>query len=49
MRHPAGGEFEQGREYKVSGTLQVGEVYVQGYLTGIYDLEAEQVKLAGLD
>ena len=47
VRHPAGAEFEQGREYKVSGTLQVGEVYVQGYLTGIYKLEADTVELAG--
>jgi hypothetical protein len=41
---PAGREFEAGRVYRVSGTLRVGETYVQGYLTGIYQLEAETVE-----
>lgn len=30
---------------EVSGVLRVGETYVQGYLTGIYSLEADKVKL----
>jgi hypothetical protein len=29
--------------YRVRGVLQVGEINVQGYLTGIYQLEAEKV------
>lgn len=29
--------------HKVYGTLQVGEIYVQGYLTGIYQMTAEKV------
>jgi hypothetical protein len=29
--------------HKVYGTLRVGEIFVQGYLTGIYQLEAEKV------
>lgn len=29
--------------WKVSGTIRVGETYVQGYLTGIYQLDAESV------
>ncbi|MBK7999365.1 MAG: DUF3299 domain-containing protein [Verrucomicrobia bacterium] len=29
--------------WKVSGTIRVGEMYVQGYLTGIYQLDAESV------
>lgn len=28
--------------WNVSGTLHVGEIYVQGYLTGIYQLDAEK-------
>lgn len=46
VRHPAGAEFENGLAYRVGGTLRVGEVYVQGYLTGIYNLDAEQVARA---
>lgn len=30
--------------HKVYGTLQVGEIYVQGYLTGIYQMTAEKVE-----
>jgi hypothetical protein len=29
--------------HKVYGTLHVGEIYVQGYLTGIYQMTAEKV------
>lgn len=29
--------------WKVSGTIHVGETYVQGYLTGIFQLDAESV------
>jgi hypothetical protein len=29
--------------HKVYGTLAVGEIYVQGYLTGIYQMTAEKV------
>lgn len=29
--------------WKVSGTIRVGEIYVQGYLTGIFQLDAESV------
>jgi len=49
VRYPAGGEFEQGRAYKASGALQVGEVFVQGYLTGLYNLDAEKVELSEPD
>lgn len=33
--------------WKVSGTIRVGEVYVQGYLTGIYQMDAERVVESG--
>jgi hypothetical protein len=39
-----GTEFEQGLPYRVRGVIRVGETYVQGYLTGIYQLEAEVVE-----
>ena len=29
--------------YRASGRLRVGEIHVQGYLTGIYELEATHV------
>jgi hypothetical protein len=29
--------------YRVEGTLRVGEIMIQGYLTGIYELSAEKV------
>lgn len=29
--------------WKVSGTIRVGEIYIQGYLTGIYQMDAERV------
>lgn len=44
VRYPAGTEIEQGRAYRVRGIIRVGEVYVQGYLTGIYNFEAESVE-----
>ena len=46
VRHPAGAVFESGLPYRVAGVLRVGEVYVQGYLTGIYNFDAEQVSRA---
>jgi hypothetical protein len=39
-----GREFETGLSYQVDGRLKVGETYVQGYLTGIYQMEAESVE-----
>ena len=30
--------------WQVTGTLRVGEIYVQGYLTGIYEMEAESAR-----
>lgn len=33
--------------WRVAGTIRVGEIYLQGYLTGIYQMEAEQVEEAG--
>jgi hypothetical protein len=43
VKYPAG--FQHGPQvpWKVSGTIRVGEIYIQGYLTGIYQLEAERV------
>lgn len=29
--------------WRVSGTIRVGEIYVQGYLTGLYQLDADSV------
>lgn len=40
---PGGRTFESGLPYRVSGELRVGETYVQGYLTGIYQLAAAVV------
>lgn len=39
------GGFEPGSmvTHKVYGTLQVGEIYVQGYLTGIFQMTADKV------
>ena len=37
---------ETGIPYQVSGKLRVGEIMIQGYLTGIYRLDADEVKEA---
>jgi hypothetical protein len=44
VNHPRGTEFDPAFPYRVRGVLRVGETYVQGYLTGIYRLEAESVE-----
>ena len=33
--------------WKVLGTIRVGEVFIQGYLTGIYQMDAERVVESG--
>lgn len=35
--------------WEVSGTIRVGEVFVQGYLTGIYHMDAERVVEADME
>ncbi len=34
--------------WRATGILRVGEIYIQGYLTGIYQLEAQDVKPAAV-
>ena len=41
---PGGFRYEPPMPVMVSGTLRVGKTYTQGYLTGIYQMEAEQVQ-----
>jgi hypothetical protein len=41
VKHTAGIEYGDPVPWKVSGTVRVGEIYIQGYLTGIYQLEAQ--------
>jgi hypothetical protein len=43
VKYPAGFQHGPPTPWKVSGTIRVGEVYVQGYLTGIYQMDAERV------
>lgn len=43
VNFPPGIKPEDSVPWKVSGTIRVGETYVQGYLTGIYQLDAESV------
>jgi hypothetical protein len=41
VKYPAGIRYGDPVPWKVSGTVRVGEIYIQGYLTGIYQLDAE--------
>ena len=41
VKYPAGIRYGDPVPWKVSGTIRVGESYIQGYLTGIYQLEAQ--------
>ena len=41
VKYPAGIRYGEAVPWKVSGTVRVGEIYIQGYLTGIYQMEAE--------
>ena len=43
VSYPAGIKPGDPVPWKVSGTIRVGETYVQGYLTGIFQLDAESV------
>lgn len=43
VKYPAGFQHGPAVPWKVSGTIRVGEIYIQGYLTGIYQLDAERV------
>ena len=43
VNYPAGFKHGPPVPWKVSGTIRVGEIYIQGYLTGIYQMDAEQV------
>ena len=43
VNHPPGIKPGEPVPWKVSGTIRVGETYVQGYLTGIFQLDAELV------
>jgi len=44
VKLPDGFRYEAPMPVTVSGTLRVGESYVQGYLTGIYQMTAAQVQ-----
>lgn len=46
VKFSAGMKAEKGIPYQVSGKLRVGEIMIQGYLTGIYRLDADEVKEA---
>jgi hypothetical protein len=41
VKFPTGIQHGDPVPWKVSGTIRVGEIYIQGYLTGIYQMEAE--------
>jgi hypothetical protein len=41
VKYPRGIKVGEPVPWKVSGTIRVGEIYTQGYLAGIYQLEAE--------
>lgn len=43
VTHPGGIKVGEPVPWRVSGTIRVGEIYIQGYLTGIYQLQAETV------
>jgi hypothetical protein len=43
VNYPAGIQYGDPVPWKATGTIRVGEIYIQGYLTGIYQLEAESV------
>lgn len=43
VNYPAGIRPGEAVPWKVSGTIRVGEMYVQGYLTGIFQFAAESV------
>ena len=47
VNYPAGFKHGPPVPWKVSGTIRVGEVYIQGYLTGIYQMDAERVVESG--
>ena len=47
VKYPPGIKHEGPVPWKVQGTIRVGEIYIQGYLTGIYQMEAEKVEEAG--
>jgi len=43
VKYPEGLRHGPPVPWKVSGTIQVREIYIQGYLTGIYQMDAERV------
>jgi hypothetical protein len=43
VKHSPGFTHGSPVPWKVSGTIRVGEIYIQGYLTGIYQMDAERV------
>ena len=43
VKYPTGFKHDDPVPWRVSGTIRVGEIYIQGYLTGIYQLEAQEV------
>lgn len=47
VRYPPGFKHGLPVPWNVSGTIRVGENYIQGYLTGIYQLDAERVVESG--
>ena len=47
VKYPAGFQHGPPVPWKVSGTIRVGEIYIQGYLTGIYQMDAERVVESG--
>ena len=42
VKYSAGFKHGMPIPWKVSGVIRVGEIYIQGYLTGIYEMDAEQ-------
>jgi len=42
VKYPAGFKHGMPIPWKVSGVIRVGEIYIQGYLTGIYQMDAER-------
>ncbi len=44
VRYPPGFQHGSPVPWKVFGTIRIGEIYIQGYLTGIYQLDAERAE-----
>jgi hypothetical protein len=47
VKYPPGFKHGAAVPWNVFGTIHVGEVFIQGYLTGIYLMDADRVEESG--